>query len=481
MQDYTPQSVYSWWSDRNSTGATINLHTAAKPLMWIMYQRQARALIKRERRVLLSARLMDDFEGYICYKHVPAKAKEQILEDLIRRSTTRTDAYFLVSRIAQHPAAILPTLLAHPVTSLRNRACRLMESLAKELPGEMHTAMDWKQLVHLLADADAKICAIAVHALAHIAPFADGETLAILSDAANELKASTRNPDVDYRWRDEEFRLWAPTFVHHTIRNAENRRQSRAARVSNWATRVNSEEGLEDPWAPPTPRVSTVGGSAGANTALERRSSRANAAPQRRSSRARRRFPATRPTQAEPPPPPPPPAVERPTVRFDMRAPQRPRPSRLDLATIREIDGDADPSPPYEPRAPLPQATTTHIPFPEGVWDATNAFNLDVPNSPWIDPHYLPLQPPPGPTVPWAAPVFYASQFNYPPPTPGPTSPNPNPPLQGLPPTAEMPLVCKVCFYGTNLCVNGLCAAHCPHPHEHLSAWGPEGMRWRFT
>ncbi|KAJ7906191.1 hypothetical protein B0H13DRAFT_2021508, partial [Mycena leptocephala] len=37
----TPQSVHSWWSDSNPTGATIPLHALAKPLMKRLYHRQA--------------------------------------------------------------------------------------------------------------------------------------------------------------------------------------------------------------------------------------------------------------------------------------------------------------------------------------------------------------------------------------------------------------------------------------------------------
>jgi hypothetical protein len=63
----TPQSVHSWWSDSNPPGATISLHAAAKPLMRLMYHRQAMRFIEDNFGIPLSQESLDIYVSYLAY------------------------------------------------------------------------------------------------------------------------------------------------------------------------------------------------------------------------------------------------------------------------------------------------------------------------------------------------------------------------------------------------------------------------------
>jgi hypothetical protein len=65
MRPQTPQSVHSWWSDSNSIGATISIHAAAKPLIRLMYHRQATNYIEKNRGAALSPQTMDIYARYL--------------------------------------------------------------------------------------------------------------------------------------------------------------------------------------------------------------------------------------------------------------------------------------------------------------------------------------------------------------------------------------------------------------------------------
>jgi hypothetical protein len=65
----TPQSIHSWWSDRNSLlqGPTINLHTLAKPFLKRMHHRQALQLIEKNRGIPLSRDVLETYSSYFPY------------------------------------------------------------------------------------------------------------------------------------------------------------------------------------------------------------------------------------------------------------------------------------------------------------------------------------------------------------------------------------------------------------------------------
>ncbi|KAJ7143059.1 hypothetical protein C8R44DRAFT_726340 [Mycena epipterygia] len=61
----SPQSIHNWWSDSNPTGATISLHTLAKPLSKYLYYQQALGVIERSRPWPVSTEIVDDLTCYL--------------------------------------------------------------------------------------------------------------------------------------------------------------------------------------------------------------------------------------------------------------------------------------------------------------------------------------------------------------------------------------------------------------------------------
>jgi hypothetical protein len=62
----TRMNLFSWWSDRNPglQGPTINLHAVAKPLLKLMYHRQALGFIRKNRGSPLSAATLEMYSAY---------------------------------------------------------------------------------------------------------------------------------------------------------------------------------------------------------------------------------------------------------------------------------------------------------------------------------------------------------------------------------------------------------------------------------
>jgi hypothetical protein len=63
----TPQSVHSWWSDSNPPGATIPLHTLAKPLSRLLYHRQALGIIAKRGDDPLSKDIVETLTSYLVF------------------------------------------------------------------------------------------------------------------------------------------------------------------------------------------------------------------------------------------------------------------------------------------------------------------------------------------------------------------------------------------------------------------------------
>ncbi|KAJ7494147.1 hypothetical protein FB451DRAFT_451519 [Mycena latifolia] len=92
----TLESVLSWWSDSNPGGATINLHAAAKPLMKLMYHRQALGFVKRNRGVALSAETLEIYWSYVSWKYISSSTKIAILKELAIRAASEEDVHVLI-------------------------------------------------------------------------------------------------------------------------------------------------------------------------------------------------------------------------------------------------------------------------------------------------------------------------------------------------------------------------------------------------
>jgi hypothetical protein len=65
----TRESLRSWWSDSNPNlrGPTMNIHTAAKPLIKFMYNWKALELVRNAKATPLVKTEMDIYAGYLLY------------------------------------------------------------------------------------------------------------------------------------------------------------------------------------------------------------------------------------------------------------------------------------------------------------------------------------------------------------------------------------------------------------------------------
>ncbi|KAJ7276772.1 armadillo-type protein [Mycena rebaudengoi] len=88
----TRQSTQSWWSNPNPLGATISLHTLAKPLTKVLYHRQASRFISRSRGSRLSEQDLELIKAYLESNDIGPRTKVMILRDLVARAETDDEA-----------------------------------------------------------------------------------------------------------------------------------------------------------------------------------------------------------------------------------------------------------------------------------------------------------------------------------------------------------------------------------------------------
>ncbi|KAF7305419.1 hypothetical protein HMN09_00794300 [Mycena chlorophos] len=97
-------SVRTWWSDAAPLGATVSLHSVAKPLMRLQYHREAQKFLQRQQDVDLSEESMKVLASYLVYKYVGPKTKELILGELAKRAVPGSkDASVIFEAIGPDP------------------------------------------------------------------------------------------------------------------------------------------------------------------------------------------------------------------------------------------------------------------------------------------------------------------------------------------------------------------------------------------
>ncbi|KAJ7494179.1 hypothetical protein FB451DRAFT_451823 [Mycena latifolia] len=129
----TLESLLSWWSDSNLPGATINLHAASKPLMRFLYHWQASDFVRRNRGVPLSPETLEIYWSYVSWKYVSLSTKNMILADLAQRTKSANEARVVIdsnilgniSQLWKLAPAILLNLIRHD----RRAAVAICESL----------------------------------------------------------------------------------------------------------------------------------------------------------------------------------------------------------------------------------------------------------------------------------------------------------------------------------------------------------------
>ncbi|KAJ6522655.1 armadillo-type protein [Mycena vulgaris] len=156
MNSFTRQptldSVRSWWSDSNPTGPNINLHALTKPLMKLMYHRQAVDYIAGHRRKPLLRGDVDIYASYLGFKYVSSTTKIAILRELaVRCESWEDNAATVADILSSYPVDFL---LESPNAKVQGLTCRLLECLARQCPNRTASwvASVCKQLASLLRD-----------------------------------------------------------------------------------------------------------------------------------------------------------------------------------------------------------------------------------------------------------------------------------------------------------------------------------------
>ncbi|KAJ7759267.1 armadillo-type protein [Mycena metata] len=215
----TRESLLSWWSDSNSVGATIPLHTFAKPLSKLLHNRQASGLVRKYRNSPLSKESLGVFSAYLVldlyflfsqrelivssFKGISSATRSAVLEDLIRRTQQETEARAFAE------ANILPFLMELLETREENilrGTCRLLRIIAS-WPSLIHDFqyLDLRPLFILLRHSDTVIRQDALYTWARVV------SPEILLDLVNRLLES---PDVDVVM--SKCKLLQDTFKHQS-------------------------------------------------------------------------------------------------------------------------------------------------------------------------------------------------------------------------------------------------------------------------
>ncbi|KAJ7203286.1 hypothetical protein GGX14DRAFT_398870 [Mycena pura] len=177
----TIPSLHSWWSDRNTPGATVNLHALSKPLMRVFYHLQAREFIRINQGVRLSKDTMDIFLTYLHYKYVSVATRTLVMEELNTRAKAKSAEDFSVIVELLKRDAVLASLLQSPTSSVRTLTCDLLRNL---------TMQD---------DGDPKVRRSAMLALSGISQWGDGAEAVVDAKAHEHAMALLKSPDAGIR------------------------------------------------------------------------------------------------------------------------------------------------------------------------------------------------------------------------------------------------------------------------------------------
>ncbi|KAJ7355635.1 armadillo-type protein [Mycena albidolilacea] len=200
-------SIYSWWSDSNSLlvyGPTINLHAAAKPLMRLMYHRQALDIIRKDRGSPLTSTILEMYSSYFPWDYVSWATKAAILSELAHRTlSSEVEAHAVVdSPVCSHIAPMLES--PHP--RARSCSCRLLQSLAgyESVAPAVLELGPCEQLVFLLDDKHYSVIHEATATLTHLSRWVDGAKGVVDAKALGHILRLLKLPDpAIQRWACE--------------------------------------------------------------------------------------------------------------------------------------------------------------------------------------------------------------------------------------------------------------------------------------
>ncbi|KAJ7355645.1 armadillo-type protein [Mycena albidolilacea] len=204
-QDSRP-SIHSWWSDSNPglQGPTINLHAAAKPLMRLMYYRQASDILRKNRGSSLTTAILETYASYFPWDYVSWATKAAILSELADRvKPSEVEARAVVdSPVFPH---IMP-MFESPDPRARICSCHLLGNLAwfeSTAPAVLELKL-CEQLVFLLDNKHSGVIREATAALTHLSRWVDGAKGVVDAKALDHVLRLLESPNPDtQRWACE--------------------------------------------------------------------------------------------------------------------------------------------------------------------------------------------------------------------------------------------------------------------------------------
>ncbi|KAJ7453484.1 armadillo-type protein [Mycena latifolia] len=189
---YRPESVHSWWSDRNPPGATIPLHTLAKPLSRFLHRRQVSRIMSQGRGLTISKANADALVRYLEATEISTSTKLLILQYLNARAQREAQA----ETIAQDYALdALIRLLHSPEDKIVESVCSLLGNLAiwKSVNGAIVDRDASGHLISLATPSDGTPLKQSIYALSSISSWeagARGLAEAKVQDIAERLLKS---------------------------------------------------------------------------------------------------------------------------------------------------------------------------------------------------------------------------------------------------------------------------------------------------
>ncbi|KAJ7088071.1 hypothetical protein B0H15DRAFT_842284 [Mycena belliarum] len=169
----TPQSTHSWWSDANPPGATVSLHTLAKPLLKEMYHRQAMGVIAARGASPFSREWVEMLIPYLTFKDIFAGTRVVVLDCLSSGASMDKEAARTIVDANILPCT--PALLQSSDPEVLRLVCNLLENIAAHasLKEEVDNPDTRHRLVSLFSHKSIHVQTAAVEALDRIISDAD--------------------------------------------------------------------------------------------------------------------------------------------------------------------------------------------------------------------------------------------------------------------------------------------------------------------
>ncbi|KAJ7494163.1 armadillo-type protein [Mycena latifolia] len=194
----TLESVLSWWSDSNPSGVTINLHAVTKPLMRLMYHRQALGFMKSNNGLPLTPETLEIYWSYMSWKYVSTSTKLVILEELKTRARSEEDARVLInSNMVYRILEFLRSTSYFGKLDLRSKSEAILRILAHHIKS-ISVAVS-EPLVALLRDSDVDDTRLVFYLLRSIAYSPAGAEGVVAANMLHYLLDGLGSPSPDIR------------------------------------------------------------------------------------------------------------------------------------------------------------------------------------------------------------------------------------------------------------------------------------------